>query len=121
MNACAGCGKNLEGKYLTVGAERYHAECFACSQCKTELQGKAAARRNGRFICADCAGGSKCQRCGETIRLGQKDLEVQGMHFHEATCLLCAEPTCRAPIAKEHLYIGKNAAKDIFCKNHTYV
>jgi hypothetical protein len=64
---------------------------------------------------------ASCHIPKEMIRLGEKDLEVQGMHFHEATCLLCAEPTCRAPIAKEHLYFGKNATKDIFCKNHTYV
>ena len=122
MNACAGCNKGIEGQYLTVGKDRFHASCFCCSGCKTELQGKAATRRNGSLICADCAGGNKCQRCKEPIRIGQKDTSVHGLHFHEATCLLCAEPTCRAPISKDQLYLSpKNPVQDIFCKNHTYV
>ncbi len=70
----------------------------------------------------DCAGGNRCQRCKEIIKIGEKDLEVKGLHFHEATCLLCAEPGCRAVIPRDQLYLSpKNAVTDIFCKNHTFV
>ncbi len=52
MNACGGCGKAIEGQHLVVGKDKFHAACFACSGCKTDLQGKAATRRNGKFVCA---------------------------------------------------------------------
>lgn len=120
MSDCGGCNKPIEGKYLIVGKEHLHAGCFTCSGCSTDLQGKTAVRRNGKFVCADCAGGNTCQRCRGAIKIGERDIEVGGLHFHEATCLLCAEPDCRAPIPKDQLYISpRNALRDIHCKNHT--
>ena len=120
--SCPGCAKLVdEGPHLVVGKDQYHTACFACSGCGTQLAGKAATRRVGKLVCAECAGGNGCHRCKKTIGLGARDVGVGGLHFHEA-CLTCAEAGCGAPIPTDQLYISPKSAKvDIFCKNHTYV
>jgi hypothetical protein len=61
MKHCAGCQASIDGKHLVVGPQLFHNDCFVCSGCKTNLAGKAATKRNGVLVCADCAGGDNCQ------------------------------------------------------------
>ena len=120
---CAGCSQNIEGQHLIVGKDFFHSNCFSCATCSTPLQGKAATRRNGSLICADCAGGSQCHRCKKTIQIGQPEVKMaaQKLSFHES-CLVCAETGCGVKIPKDQLYISAKSPKlDIYCKNHTYV
>lgn len=121
QKVCSGCSKAIEDRYVEVGGQYLHGACFVCGTCNTSLEGKKAAKRNGKLICADCAGGEQCHRCQKRVGLGEKAIAVGGLHFHDPQCLTCAEPACRAPIPTNRLFLSHKGPKDIFCANHTYV
>ena len=53
---CKECGKAVEGK-ICRGAEedRYHPDCFKCSQCQTVIGLKDHKIKEGKILCLDCA------------------------------------------------------------------
>eukprot|EP01088_Endostelium_zonatum_P015311 TRINITY_DN3694_c0_g1_i1.p1 TRINITY_DN3694_c0_g1~~TRINITY_DN3694_c0_g1_i1.p1 ORF type:complete len:141 (-),score=35.00 TRINITY_DN3694_c0_g1_i1:456-878(-) len=50
---CAGCGKVLEGKCVSVEGKVYHANCFVCEKCKKELL-QGFVEVGGKKLCENC-------------------------------------------------------------------
>jgi hypothetical protein len=118
---CKGCSKDIEGKFLQVGRDYFHPECFVCSGCQCNLgSGKPATIKEGKFVCNDCVGGEMCQRCKKQIVLGQASTKVQEFSFHSKTCLTCLD--CGKGIEKDRLFISaKDNPRDIRCPDHVHV
>lgn len=53
--ACAECNKELTGEYISVGNRKMHANCWKCSECKTQLNETNARKRLEWFVCKTCA------------------------------------------------------------------
>jgi len=50
---CVGCGKILEGKVVTAMDEKWHIDCFKCSQCDRQIEGNYTVR-DGNPWCEKC-------------------------------------------------------------------
>jgi LIM domain len=54
---CASCHKGISGRFVTIGDDSYHKECFVCGGCKNPL--------TGSFIPLD--GKPHCRECFDRI------------------------------------------------------
>lgn len=51
---CTACGKPLEGRYVVVGGQPMHADCFVCGICGEKL-GTQVYNVGGKMCCQACA------------------------------------------------------------------
>lgn len=51
---CTACGKPLEGRYVVVGGQPMHADCFVCGMCGQKL-GTQVYNVGGKMCCKECA------------------------------------------------------------------
>jgi serine/threonine protein kinase/uncharacterized CHY-type Zn-finger protein len=67
---CGGCGQAISsGRYLKVGAARWHQDCFVCQVCKQALVQGNFREKEGRMYCRPHFNEKFCPRCA-----GCKDL-----------------------------------------------
>eukprot|EP01135_Chromosphaera_perkinsii_P008477 Nk52_evm45s1360 gene=Nk52_evmTU45s1360 len=67
---CSQCKKTLTGQYLQALGMKFHADCFICSVCNTNLNGKEFMADNTKPICQNCYHDKyspKCGGCGKPI------------------------------------------------------
>ncbi|KAA0202427.1 hypothetical protein HAZT_HAZT004270 [Hyalella azteca] len=55
---CVGCGFPIEAgdRWVEALNNNYHSQCFKCSVCKSNLEGKSFYAKNGRPFCKSHAG-----------------------------------------------------------------
>jgi len=63
---CAGCQKELEGKFTKVGEKSYHPACFTCHACNGSLAGGFCAVE-GDYFCGGCAQKQQAEQADEAV------------------------------------------------------
>lgn len=54
LDACAGCGKQIDGQELDALGTHWHPNCFNCSKCKLNLSDKPSRDHEGKPYCKLC-------------------------------------------------------------------
>ncbi|XP_062895696.1 zyxin-like [Mobula hypostoma] len=89
---CGQCGRELSRSQAAVKAmgRLFHVECFTCSQCRAQLQGRQFYEVEGRPLCESCHQETleKCSACGQPIH--EKMLRATGKAFHPE-CFTCGD------------------------------
>ncbi|CAL5870994.1 uncharacterized protein PFLUO_LOCUS5236 [Penicillium psychrofluorescens] len=105
---CKGCGEILEeGKAFELAGQRWHIDCFRCSNCSTLLDSDAhlLLLGDGSLICSKCT--YNCSSCGNKI----EDLAIlTGDQAFCAQCFRCRN--CKKKI--ENLRYARTS-QGIFC------
>lgn len=64
---CSGCKQPIEGTYLKVESDKFHPQCFKCSECGDKLDSTTKALRSGdKFLCPKHGGGAAGGAAGFT-------------------------------------------------------
>ena len=65
---CKGCGKTIEGAYITALGAMWHPEHFKCVRCGSPLKGSYRSDRDGKPFCPDAPQLHKlCRFCGRLV------------------------------------------------------
>ncbi|KAJ6215936.1 hypothetical protein RDWZM_010436 [Blomia tropicalis] len=113
-NVCDECQKpiGINCKDLSYKERHWHEKCFVCSECKKTLLQQPFGSKMERIYCGNCFDqlfGTRCAKCSEVFRPGQRKLEYKGQQWHEH-CFLCTK--CMAPIGTKS-FVPKN--DEIYC------
>jgi len=102
VNMCSGCGKKIDGEWLTCENKMWHRHCFACELCQRPIfkEGDMNLRYSkdseGKVACSDCTGsqpcGNVCNGCGEKIEGEMLHCDSKVWHRQCFTCDLCQKP-----------------------------
>ena len=90
---CTSCGFLItENRYVHIDNKNYHPDCFRCSECLKELDGKFASL-DDKIFCIDCSDSKGhvkleelCAKC--CTPLEGNIINALGKHFHES-CFRC--------------------------------
>jgi len=113
-NVCDECQKpiGINCKDLSYKERHFHEACFVCFECKKSLLQQPFGSKTERIYCGDCYDqlfGTRCDKCSEVFKPGQRKLEYKGKTWHEQ-CFLCSK--CQIPIGTKS-FVPKN--DEIFC------
>jgi len=102
VNVCSGCGKKINGEWLTCENKMWHRHCFACELCQRPIfkEGDMNLRYSkdseGKVACSDCTGSQPCVNvcngCGEKIEGEMLHCDSKVWHRQCFTCDLCQKP-----------------------------
>ncbi|MBI2419487.1 MAG: protein DA1 [Ignavibacteriales bacterium] len=97
---CAGCGKQIKSKSLSIDGYTYHPEHFLCAECKKPIQGTFT-KFNSIYFHQECA----AQKAGLLCAYCKKSLEDQFItweqklyhsdcfkNFVVPKCVICGKP-----------------------------
>lgn len=99
LGTCMGCGKKIEGGTVVEALNgKFHAACFKCSSCATQLGGGTPFNQapDGKLVCAKCHGEKHAPRCAGCSKLITGTIVTAlGKQWHKE-CLACAK--CKKPL-----------------------
>lgn len=91
---CSGCGKEIEGDYLTVANKYFHPEHFVCDFCKKPLPDRFMSY-NSKYYHSECYSevkGLKCDYCKKIIT--GEYMVSQSKKYHK-DCFEQVLPKCK--------------------------
>lgn len=97
---CAGCGKQIKSKSLTIDGYNYHPEHFLCAECKKPIQGTFT-KFNSVYFHQECAAlktGLLCAYCKKSLEDQFITWEQNVYHsdcfknFVVPKCIICDKP-----------------------------
>jgi len=94
---CHGCNKTvgLSDPFVVAKEMTFHAGCFSCCKCNTELGGKPFIEKDKKFYCENDyydAFSPKCGYCDETIKGQYISALDQSWHPDHFLCTECDQP-----------------------------
>ncbi|KAH3761123.1 LIM domain-binding protein 3 [Pelomyxa schiedti] len=114
---CGKCGVAVSSNYLTAVGKRWHAACFVCASCNSELSTNPFVKKSdGALWCVRCNDdhkrrtAPKCSKCGMEI-MDSQYIEASGKSWHKS-CLSCE--TCNTPLTGR--YFTKKGKT--YCQEH---
>ncbi|GFU29598.1 four and a half LIM domains protein 1 [Nephila pilipes] len=103
---------------VTYNKQPYHADCFTCSKCQTQLGNQTFKNVEDNLYCVKCYGETfckKCHSCNQPILIGEKDiLYSYGDYKWHSECFTCR--VCQSPLTDVSFIIRGNT---LICKNCT--
>merc|ERR1711907_144942 len=109
---CASCGRPIVGDCIEAGGNRYHPQCFCCTQCKKSFPDGKFVQENGRAYCQTCfvnKKAPKCVKCKNAV-VGEGVSLENGDTYH-STCLTCA--TCATSLRSGQIH---KRSSQLYCR-----
>ncbi len=144
---CAGCGKAIEGRYITALDKKWHPEHFVCEICQLSLQGETFIEHEGHphhqacyveQFAPRCAGCEKpieghyitaldkkwhaehlvCSHCQKPLA-GGRFAEREGQPYHEHCLHELFSPRCQICLQPMSGTYLTNYWQEGFCQHHS--
>lgn len=106
-NACAVCREPITGTAVAAIEQLFHAECFKCTSCESNLQGVGFKAEAGKPYCSLCWHvdfGLKCHKCKKPLlpdmatgTIPYITVNDEPYHKHCWACDDCAKPFGSGP------------------------
>ncbi|XP_066140865.1 LIM and senescent cell antigen-like-containing domain protein 1 isoform X2 [Euwallacea fornicatus] len=121
---CQRCNSFIIGRVIKAMNSSWHAECFRCEMCQSELADTGFIKNTGRALCHECNAKVKAQGLGKYVChkchaiIDDQPLKFRGEMYHpyHFNCAACGvELDANAREVRNRPGLAKNDTNELYC------